>query len=129
MMRGAVLASFVLTSGALACPMPPDAIPMTPEVDHAPLAYAQMDAPPLSAPFAMNITVCDAAQQTSVLTFDALMPAHGHGMNFTVDVNKVAENKFEVSNVVFHMPGVWELRVKAEVAGQNYTYTAEVHLK
>lgn len=129
MIHMVVLASFVLTSGALACPMPPDAILMKPEVDHAPLAYVQMNAPPLSAPFAMNITVCDAARQTEALTFDALMPAHRHGMNFTVDINKIADNRFEVANVVFHMPGLWEIRIEAQVAGQTYTYSAEVPLE
>ncbi|UWR11532.1 hypothetical protein [Sulfitobacter mediterraneus] len=129
MIRAVVLAKFALASGALACPMPPDAIRLAPDEEHAPLAYAQMDAPPLSAPFAITITFCDPARQTGALTFDALMPAHRHGMNFTVDVNKIAANRFEVSNVVFHMPGHWEIRIEAEVAGQSYTYSAEVPLE
>ena len=109
--------------------MPPDAIQLGSEVDHAPLAYAQMDAPPISAPFVMTVTFCDPAQRFDALIFDAQMPAHRHGMNFTVDVSKIADNQFEVSNVVFHMPGLWEFRVEARGVGQKYSYTAEVFLK
>ena len=123
------LSSGALASGALACPTPPDAIQLASEVDFAPVAYAQMDTPPLSAPFVMTITFCSPDQQVEALKFDALMPAHRHGMNFTVDVNKFADNRFEIANVVFHMPGLWEFRVKAEAEGKNYTYTAEVPLK
>ncbi|MFY0662970.1 MAG: hypothetical protein JXR15_20985 [Shimia sp.] len=129
MIRIAFLASFTLSSGALACPAPPDATRLAPEVDHAPLAYVEMDEPPLSAPFAITVTFCHPNRQIETLMFDALMPAHRHGMNFTVDVNKIANNRFEVSNIVFHMPGLWEIRVKAETARRNYTYTAEVPLK
>ena len=109
--------------------MPSEAIQLASEVDHAPLAYAQMDAPPLSAPFVMTVTFCDTEQQFDALAFDAQMPAHRHGMNFTVDVSKIADNQFRVSNVVFHMPGLWEFRVEATGAGQKFTYTAEVSLK
>lgn len=129
MIRIAVLAIFALSSGALACPRPPDATRLAPEVDHAPLAYVEMGDPPFSAPFAMTVTFCDPDQQVEALIFDALMPAHRHGMNFTVDVIKIANNQFEVSNIVLHMPGLWEIRVKAEAARHNYTYTAEVPLK
>ncbi|WP_270727824.1 hypothetical protein [Shimia sp. Alg240-R146] len=127
--RTAFLASFALSSSALACPTPPDATQLIPEADHAPAAYAEMNTPPLSAPFAMLVTFCDPAQKIEALMFDALMPAHRHGMNFTVDVSKIADNRFEVSNIVFHMPGLWELQFGAEFAGRAYTYIAEVQVK
>lgn len=129
MARILALASFALSSSVFACPMPPDAIPLASEEDYAPAAYAQMDTPSLSAPFALNITFCDPAENVGSLTFDALMPVHRHGMNFTVDVSKFADNLFEVSNVVFHMPGLWEIRVEADVEGEKHTYSAEVVLK
>lgn len=129
MIRIAVLTSFVLSTGALACPAPPDAIRLASEEDHAPLAYVEMADPPLSAPFAMTVTFCDPDQQVEAVMFDAHMPAHRHGMNFAVDVDKMADNRFEVSNIVFHMPGLWELRIKAETARQDYNYTADVSLK
>ena len=129
MPRFTALTGFALASNALACPLPPGAIQLTSQIDSSPLAYAQMDTPPLSAPFALTVTFCDPDQQVETLEFDAVMPAHRHGMNFTVDVSKIADNRFEVSNVVFHMPGLWEFQVEAKAAGQRYTYTGEVSLK
>ena len=127
--RMAALASFALSSSALACSMPTDAIQLTSTLDSAPLAYAQIDKLPLSAPFTMTVTFCNPAQEVEALMFDAVMPAHRHGMNFSVDVTGIAANRFDVSNVVFHMQGLWELRIDVEVDGQAYAYTAEVLLE
>ena len=123
------LASIALASSALACPTPSDAIRLVPDIDHAPEAFAEMDTPPLSAPFAMIVTFCNPAGKIEALMFDALMPAHRHGMNFTVDVTSIADNRFELSNVVLHMPGLWEFRVDAKIAKENYAYTAEVQVE
>lgn len=123
------LASGVVASAALSCPTPPDAIELASENDHAPLAFAQMETPPVSAPFALTVIFCQPDEQIEALAFDAVMPAHRHGMNFTVDVSEVADNRFEVSNVVFHMPGLWQFQVEAEAAGKRYSYSAEVPLR
>lgn len=129
MTRTAILTSLALSSSALACQMPPDAIQLASKMDYAPMAYVQMDALPVSAPFVMTFTICDPAKTLETLTFDALMPAHGHGMNFNVDVSRIGNNQFEVSNIVFHMPGLWEFEVETDGAGENYTYTAAVSLR
>lgn len=129
MIRLAALAFLATTAAALACPMPPDAIPLTANAGPAPVAYAQMEAPPLSAPFPIKIALCDPDQNAKTVAFDAVMPAHKHGMNYTVDVAETGTNRFEISNVVFHMPGLWELRVAVEIDGQSFDYTAEVEVK
>jgi hypothetical protein len=127
--RLAVVSLFLLGSGALACPMPPGAIPLASKASDAPPGYARMDRPPLSAPFKIEIAFCDLTEGAKVLAFDAIMPAHKHGMNFNVDVAEMAENRFDVSNVVFHMHGLWEIRIDLELDGQAYDYTAEVLLE
>jgi len=129
MIRLAVVSLFLAGSEALACPMPPSAIPLASRAHGAPLGYAQMDTPPLSAPFKIEIALCDLTEGAKALAFDAIMPAHQHGMNFDVDVAEMADNRFEVSNVVFHMQGLWELRIDVEVDGQTHAYTAEVLLE
>ena len=83
----------------------------------------------MSAPFTIEIAFCDLTERARALEFDAIMPAHQHGMNFDVDVAEMADNRFDVSNVVFHMQGLWELRIDVEVDGQAYAYTAEVLLE
>ena len=129
MIRLAVVSLFLVGSEVLACPMPSSAIPLASEAQGAPSGYARMDTPPLSAPFKIEITFCDLAEVAKALEFDAVMPAHQHGMNFNVDVAKMADNRFEVSNVVFHMPGLWELRIDVEVDDQTHAYTAEMLLE
>ncbi|MEM7044117.1 MAG: hypothetical protein AAF543_15005 [Pseudomonadota bacterium] len=129
MIRLAVVSLFLVGSEVLACPMPPGAIPLASKAHGAPLGYARMDTPPLSAPFKIEITFCDLAKGAKALEFDAIMPAHKHGMNFDVDVAEMADKRFEVSNVVFHMQGLWEIRIDVELDGQTHAYTAEVMLE
>ena len=129
MIRAVIPAGFALASGALACPLQTGAISLVSETDTAPSAYVEIDTPPLSEPFAMTITFCDPTLDPAALAFDAVMPAHRHGMNYTVDVNRFQENRFEVSNVVFHMVGLWEIQIEAEFAGKIYTYKAEISVK
>ena len=125
---GAVFA--LSASAALACPAPGTAIDLISETPGAPVAYADMAPPPLSAPFTITIGFCGLeAGQAEHLDFDAVMPAHQHGMNFRVDVTPRGKNQFDVSNVVFHMPGQWELLLDVEINGQTYGYTAEVTLE
>lgn len=129
MIRLAVASLFLVGPGALACPMPPSAIPLASKASDAPPGYARMDRPPLSAPFTIEIAFCDLAEGAKALAFDAIMPAHQHGMNFNVDVAEIADNRFDVLNVVFHMQGLWEIRIDVELDGQAYAYTAEVLLE
>lgn len=130
MIRLAALIWAGTLSGALACPLPPGAIALDPADPAAPPAYAVMDPPPLSAPFTVEIAFCPP-DGTSVagLSFDAVMPAHQHGMNFRVDVAALDATRFAVSNVVFHMPGLWELRLTADIAEARLDYTGAVTLE
>lgn len=122
-------ATLLAASSALACPGPGD-LALTAETPGAPPAYARMSTPPLSAPFRIEIGFCDLEDERAEgLAFDAVMPAHQHGMNFRVDVAPLGENRFDISNVVFHMPGLWEIRVEVEIDGARMAYSAEVALE
>lgn len=117
-------------SGVMACPAPSGAIDLRAEDAAAPMAYATMAPPPLSAPFALVVGLCPApGTKVTALAFDAIMPAHQHGMNFGVDIAALGQNRFTVSNVVFHMPGLWALQVTADVDGRRHVYTADVVLE
>lgn len=117
-------------TGGLACPMPPDALPLrTADTGSILSGYIEMETPPLSAPFALQITFCDPAKSVEQVAFDAIMPAHQHGMNFDVDVIRTGDASFSVSNVVFHMPGLWELQIVADLDGQTRALSAKVLLE
>lgn len=129
MIRAASAALWLSAAGALACQMPQTGRPLSAVTPDAPLAYAVIDTPPVSAPFVLTLAFCSLTQGATSLDFDAVMPAHQHGMNFSVDVTQTAKDRFEVSNIVFHMPGLWQIRVDAELDGKTHTYTTEVTLE
>jgi hypothetical protein len=55
-----------------------------------------------------------------LLTVDATMPAHGHGMNTTPSITSSTNGVFSVSGMNLHMPGTWRMTVevaKSEGAG------------
>lgn len=120
---------FVLLSAQLAnaCPELTDARPLSPADAAAPAAFVTFESPPISAPFEMTIEFCgDASERIEAMAFDAVMPAHQHGMNYRAEVADERAQSFRVSNIVFHMPGLWELRIDAKTAGQTFAYTGEV---
>lgn len=43
------------------------------------------------------------------LAVDATMPEHGHGMNRVPRVSRLADGRFAVEGMYFHMTGRWEL--------------------
>jgi tripartite motif-containing protein 71 len=69
---------------------------------------------PLSEPFDLDVRILtndDLASPISdvSLRVDARMPAHGHGMNTLPEVTKTGNGRFNVTGLLFHMPGHWEL--------------------
>lgn len=127
-MRSLACVMLLGASGAWACPAPDTALPLTSDDPGAPPAYAVLAPPPLSAPFALEVGLC-TSQTVSEIGFDAVMPAHQHGMNFRVDIEGLGANLFVVRNVVFHMPGLWEMQVDAQLGDARYSYSAEIVLE
>ena len=39
------------------------------------------------------------------------MPAHGHGSSTEAVVHEVGEGLYEVEDLSFSMPGIWEVRI------------------
>lgn len=53
-----------------------------------------------------------------VISFDATMPAHDHGMVVKASKpKKMDDGSFIIKGVKLHMPGDWEFEIKAEVNG------------
>ena len=61
--------------------------------------------------FAVEISVCPKAgvPAPGTLAVDAVMPEHGHGMNYKAQLNTQASGHYVASGLMFHMPGRWEL--------------------
>jgi hypothetical protein len=65
---------------------------------------------PLSAPFALEIRLCDArmAELSRLTAVDAWMPAHRHGMNYKTTLAKRDWGHYRAEGLLLHMPGEWE---------------------
>ncbi len=67
---------------------------------------------PLNTPFSLRVVALKnktALPKEAVLTVDARMPQHRHGMTRKPVVTQTGKGKFVVEGMLFHMPGSWEL--------------------
>jgi hypothetical protein len=66
----------------------------------------------VSEPFSVVISVCGNNLQNASVTLDALMPAHGHGMNYAPEHRVLSQQEdflqVAVDGVLLHMPGKWQ---------------------
>ncbi len=100
---------------------------MTSKIPDAPLAVISIEPPPLSQPFSFVITVCTDKPVTDV-TVDATMPAHQHGMNYEPRATTSAGNTLQIDDMVFHMPGLWEIELNAVIDDIPVSYTHSLTL-
>ena len=120
-MRGCVFAVLVVAlsaAPALAC----DGELMQGSTANAPEARILLEPPQISHPFAVRVALCDGGQ---VLTVDAIMPAHQHGMLYRPSMSALGQSRYIAENLVFHMPGLWHIQVQAEVDARRIDYVYE----
>ncbi len=81
----------------------------------------------VSHPFPVTVTVCGKNIAEAVIELDAMMPAHGHGMNYepphTVVANDNESQRVMVQGVVLHMPGDWQWSVDVRTPDTNQVLT------
>ena len=71
---------------------------------------------PLNQPFELDVIVSSegAPPRSDVswtLRVEGWMPGHGHGMLRQPEVDDLGDGRYRVRGMLFHMPGLWELRV------------------
>ncbi|WP_372572161.1 hypothetical protein [Ruegeria jejuensis] len=101
---------------------------MSTETQNAPAVHVAVDEIPLAQPFSILLTVCGETA-VSEMRVDAVMPAHQHGMNYLPVVTAIGDDVFRIDDMLFHMPGKWELQVDVEYNGQTVSYTSDLALK
>ncbi len=85
---------------------------------------------PPSARFQADISICPANSGVpSHITVDATMPAHKHGMNYKPRVLRAENGRYEVKDLLFHMPGVWRFEVTAYLDGKPHRYVHDVTIE
>lgn len=85
----------------------------------------------VSEPFDLEIclTIGGATPEAGMLEVDAVMPAHGHGMNYRSEVQQVEPGHFIAEGMLFHMPGKWEIRFDYVRDGGKTTFVSRVDLQ
>ena len=116
----------VSSNVAYACPEKNDGVALTTADENAPAAFVSIPSPPISRPFGIDMLFCGEVLEVE---FDATMPAHQHGMNYDAEVLALGNNTYRVDNVVFHMPGLWEMRLDVRGPDGDFTYTGEIEVE
>ena len=80
--------------------------------------------------FAAAILACgkDGKPFDGDVAVDAMMPAHGHGMNNAAAVVRTGPGRFRVDGLMFHMPGLWRLRIQLRENGKGSSEEFETDL-
>ena len=85
---------------------------------------------PINAPFDVVITLCSKEKKPPVrIDVDAVMPAHKHGMNYEPKTVQINHYRYEVKNLLFHMPGVWRLEITIFEKDKPHRFIHDVQLK
>ena len=113
MMRSLVAAGLYLTSSSgIACELAGSdlveletGVTLHYRIDPSPLPIAQH--------FSMQFLVCRGGRPLALDSFelDALMPAHGHGMNYKANIEIQHDGLIEATGMLLHMPGPWQISV------------------
>lgn len=92
--------------------------------------YARLGPIKMAQPFGFELFVCgDGRSASQRVDVDAWMPAHQHGMNYTPTVTQRGANAFDVTNMVFHMPGAWQIKVSVETDAGRELHLLDIRVK
>ncbi len=82
--------------------------------------------PPLNQHFTFEVTV-DGADLVGV---DAGMPAHNHGINTVPEILPLGDGHWQVSGMLLHMPGAWEMYFDLrDAAGRSHRVVRPLQLE
>jgi hypothetical protein len=80
--------------------------------------------------FTLDVAVCarEGQPRPATLRVDAVMPDHGHGMNYRASVRPQGPDRFVVEGLLWHMPGRWELRFDVNAGADRESLSTELLL-
>lgn len=86
--------------------------------------------PPLGDLFAIRALACTDSHQPvdGTLHADAIMPAHGHGMNYAVQPVPTVAGAATLQGFLWQMPGLWQLKFRLQTQDQTYRATYDYTL-
>lgn len=109
-----------------ACTLPADA---TAVVTEGSVRLAWQAQPPqlqVGQPFVLVVSLCPA--DAVLLSVDATMPEHRHGMNYRPSVQALGDGRWRAEGLLWHMSGRWELQMVVQTATGRQTVTHSITL-
>tara|TARA_R110002110_G_scaffold249872_5_gene466057 strand:+ start:729 stop:1070 length:342 start_codon:yes stop_codon:yes gene_type:complete len=88
------------------------------------LVYRPVGEMVVGEPFEMEICI-DPVPDDVRLTVDAIMPAHGHGMNYEVEVREIEPGQYVAEGFILHMPGLWRFRFIQRADGVEAAFSSD----
>jgi len=81
--------------------------------------------------FLAEVVACRAPGPEPVgqITVDAIMPAHGHGMNYRPKAEATGAGRYRFTGLMLHMPGTWRLTFDLFQGATRTRLTHEVDLR
>ncbi len=125
--------ALLLSAGtAQACDVPPGWTEMERARDIQTRILLDLDrrAVTVGQPFDIRMVVCSPNSRVSDrLDIDAIMPLHRHGMNYRPTVRRTAPGAYTVEGMFFHMPGAWQIVVRAYRGNGSQKFTVDVEAR
>lgn len=110
-----------------ACALPADATPVVVADGGVRLAWqAQPPQLQVGQPFVLLVSLCPA--DATLLSVDAHMPEHRHGMNYRPSVLALGDGRWRAEGLLWHMSGRWELEMVVQTAAGRQTVKHSVTL-
>lgn len=78
--------------------------------------------------FTLTLSVDSGPTEDIRVEFDAMMPAHNHGMNTEAVVTENEDGTYTVDGMLFHMPGHWRMMADVYQADSVETAIFDVEL-
>ena len=81
--------------------------------------------------FSIDLLVCPKSGQPAPdgVRVDGFMPDHNHGMNYKSAVKPGVGGRYEVTGLMFHMPGKWDFIFEVRGEGKTDRMTHSVTLQ
>lgn len=83
---------------------------------------------PVNEVFILEVLDPAASKELKLLSFDAVMPAHNHGMVLKPKIFKDKNSSWRIEGVKLHMAGDWQLIFSWEVGASKTKTICKIHI-
>ncbi len=112
--------------GRAACTLRPDAGSVLTDGTLQLAWRPQPQALRVGQPFELIVSTCPA--NATLLSVDASMPEHRHGMNYRPSVHALGDGRWRAEGLLWHMSGRWELVLVVQAGDRQHTLKHSVTL-